>query len=386
MKTVYFLILLLVPNWLKGQTDDTLFLMYKRVIGRGFSSKTPDSLSRKTVSTMIYNLKGTESNYSQLSQVETYDTVFFCSSLFILKKQNAYTSDLNIIGTKLKKKVKLRFQRIRNEIIIDGERKLKGLIITDSIFTRKINKDTTIDFLLVPIISGLPQISFKGQLIDNTDGSKMIFTGYTKDKVMRGTEFIHNTPNLDDVHFGMTNYSISKETHLAYFAGSEKLSQLLDISSDTILTFNLFAPQLRINDTILQRRQLIRRDLPKIQFMQKIYQILQGEWIMKSGIVIDDTTYSQNHLNSCIYKFLYQKNKLVIERSFVNNQFQNSSDTLVYSLNPTGDFISDENNKRPSDIILRKLSEDNATFIFVDQWVKNENSKSVKLLLEMRKQ
>jgi len=82
----------------------------------------------------------------------------------------------------------------------------------------------------------------------------------------------------------------------------------------------------------------------------------------------------------------YQKNKLVIERSFVNNQFQNSSDTLIYSLNPTGDFISDENNKRPSDIILRKLSEDNATFIFVDQWVKNENSKSVKLLLEMRKQ
>lgn len=334
--------------------------MYNKVIGKGYASKTPD--------------------------VPIYDTVFYSLNLFILNETSAYTSDLNIIGVKFKKKVKLRFQRNRNEIIIDSERKLKGLIITDSIFTRKISKDTTIDFFLVPISSGLQLISFKGQLIDKPLGSKIIFTDYTKDKVMRGTEFIHNTPNLDDIHFGMSNFSISKEGHLTYFAGIEKFGQLSKIKFDTIFTFDLFATQLRINDTIRKRRELIKRDLPKIEFINKINHLLQGEWLMTSGMVIDDSTYSQNQLNTCNYKFLYQKNKLIIEKSFSNNQFQNSSDTLIYSLNPTGDFISDENYKRPSDIILKKLSEDNATFIFVDRWVKNENTKSVKLLLEMRKQ
>jgi hypothetical protein len=362
MKILTVFALSICPFLVLGQVHDSTFLMYDRILGYGYNAQ---------------------------HELVSVDTSFSARGVFTVNKSNAYIRDYFFINSKTERKQKWSIKRDgRNVTITKGDKVKEGIIIRDSVLNwKKYSTDST-KFFIVPLGTGVRFNRFKGQLVsDDKEFTSKIILGDLDYRGLQETSVYYESDSFAIAYDGLTKYTKAKYNNLVSVGPRNEFLQLQDVISDTILLMNSFTVGLRAGEKLKSHVQLIKRSFPVSATVNKLKDNLQGNWNLVSGRVYNDSTSGSRKLWECDYHFTFRGDSLFIMRRFLEGKYDNIADSTIWTVNPTGDFVSIRGHSKLSNpnIILKQISERSATWVIEDIWIKNKKRVRVGLVLEVEK-
>jgi hypothetical protein len=363
MRILLLFPILLFPLFLSGQSNDSTFLMYARMIGY---SLTNNSLKKEV----------------------PVDTSFMVQGIMTLSKSKAYIREFRLTG-KAGKERKWTFHRDNENVILaKGDLVKRFTIINDTTLTWKSEYDS-MEFFIVPIAKDLRFDPYKGQLVSRKGNfkTKIILEEQDDETGLQKSTVIYNYDSLPAIVEGVAKYVDLPVGNLVYIEGWFQFIQVTRVASDSILHVNSFSSSLSLNGRLKTQMVFSKKDFPQTIIVQGKQENLQGSWKSVSGHIIDNWTFTPSPLRECQYEFEFSGNRVIIEKKFFDPKFKNATDTLTWSINPTGDFIFIKEHSRLSDrhIFLKELAAKTASFVIDDYWFEQDKRKRAILMLEMRK-
>lgn len=232
MKYPLLILLVSITYLVNAQINTRTYLLYERINGQSLNDSTGEMLK-------------------ELTQ-------FMVRGLLTLTDTRAYTRDINILNNQDEKKINWELHSSGINIKISNQDvHLNGRILTNSFVDNDLFNDKEVQFLLLPIETGITNKILNGKYIKTgmNQSDTIVFRDIIDNGEYKGlqrTSFIWNKDHHSGTAYGLTKYMNLKYNNLIYVGAMNQFLQPTTVDSDNIITYNLFLAQFEIAETIIK--------------------------------------------------------------------------------------------------------------------------------------